>query len=178
MKVKYTMISCIDGSECSEEFVSMGMDTGDKAYGKAASYNYKDWAIKTFCIPVESDTDDDGDKHTFELRLPNVQPPKNGTKSPTLGDQNDLDTRYKPSAITKRESLSVKEEAKKIGMSEMVLRILIKDMLGVESTLLIPSDKLDELMKRIKTWTPEKQAAVNKVAEEFGGEVVSEYIGG
>lgn len=72
-----------DGSYVEGAVEGEASDFGDKAAGKAHSYAYRDFLMKTFCIPTEGDHDTDA--HTPEIK-PTVskapQPPK--PKQPEL----------------------------------------------------------------------------------------------
>lgn len=55
-----------DGSSVSGVVEGEASDFGDKAAGKAHSYAYRDFLMKTFCIPTEGDHDTDA--HTPEAK--------------------------------------------------------------------------------------------------------------
>lgn len=54
-----------DGSSIATETIGEGMDTSDKAPGKAQSYAYKVAFFQTLCIPVAQD-DSDSESHEVE----------------------------------------------------------------------------------------------------------------
>lgn len=59
LKVEYKFVA-EDGSFVTTFFEAEGVDTGDKATGKALSFAYKYNLLQTFCIPTEDI--EDGDK--------------------------------------------------------------------------------------------------------------------
>lgn len=68
LKVKFDIVSAIDGSVHSIVTMGEAMDTGDKATNKAMSTAYKYAAFMTFCIPTEGDNDTENT--TFEVKSP------------------------------------------------------------------------------------------------------------
>jgi hypothetical protein len=56
-----------DGSFVEGKVEGEASDYGDKAAGKAHSYAYRDFLMKTFCIPTEGDHDTD--KHSPEFTV-------------------------------------------------------------------------------------------------------------
>lgn len=63
VKVRYDLISAVDGSRHSLEMYGEAMDAADKATNKAMSAAYKYAAVQAFCIPVVGyDTEGEGDQ--------------------------------------------------------------------------------------------------------------------
>lgn len=57
--MQYVFTSAIDGSQHIVEAVGEGIDTADKASGKASSYAFKEAILKGFCVPVQGSLDPD-----------------------------------------------------------------------------------------------------------------------
>ena len=66
LKITYRVTCAIDGSYVDVVALGDGMDTGDKASGKAMSYAYKSLMFQLFCIPVEGQPDTDTDSSPAE----------------------------------------------------------------------------------------------------------------
>lgn len=60
--VEYTLRHS-DGSSYVGSAYGEGQDNGDKAYGKAMSYAFKNFCVQAFCIPTEGADDTDGHDH-------------------------------------------------------------------------------------------------------------------
>lgn len=61
LQITYRVTCSLDGSYVEVVTLGDGMDTGDKASGKAMSYAYKSLMFQLFCIPVEGQPDTDKD---------------------------------------------------------------------------------------------------------------------
>lgn len=61
LQITYRVTCSIDGSYIEVVTLGDGMDTGDKASGKAMSYAYKSLMFQLFCIPVVGQPDTDKD---------------------------------------------------------------------------------------------------------------------
>jgi len=61
IKIKYTVLSLIDGSTIESQWVSESMDTSDKGLSKALSNAYKTLLFQLFCIPIEGVNPEDDD---------------------------------------------------------------------------------------------------------------------
>lgn len=59
--VTYACVSTLDGSRFEVKTIGEGMDTSDKATGKAMSYAYKNLIFQLFCIPVDGQPDTDSE---------------------------------------------------------------------------------------------------------------------
>lgn len=57
--VTYRVSCAEDGSYIDCQSIGEGMDSSDKAVGKAMSYAYKNLAFQLFCIPVQGQPDPD-----------------------------------------------------------------------------------------------------------------------
>ena len=64
--VTYRVTCSIDGSSIEVVALGDGVDSGDKASGKAMSYAYKSLMFQLFCIPVEGQPDTDTDASPAE----------------------------------------------------------------------------------------------------------------
>lgn len=64
--VTYRVTCSLDGSSIEVVALGDGVDTGDKASGKAMSYAYKSLMFQLFCIPVEGQPDSDTDASPAE----------------------------------------------------------------------------------------------------------------
>ena len=62
--ITYRFVSTEDGSSFIAQSLGEGLDTSDKAAGKAMSYAYKNLMFQTFCIPVVGMPDPDADQNT------------------------------------------------------------------------------------------------------------------
>lgn len=60
VKMKYKLVSAIDGSSVECCTVGEAMDSADKSTNKAMSAAYKYLCLQIFCIPTEGDNDADG----------------------------------------------------------------------------------------------------------------------
>lgn len=60
VKVKYTIVSAVDGSQFITATYGEAMDSADKSTNKAMSAAYKYMCLQVFCIPTEGDNDADG----------------------------------------------------------------------------------------------------------------------
>jgi hypothetical protein len=60
VKVKYTLVSSVDGSSFATITFGEAMDSADKSTNKAMSAAYKYMCLQVFCIPTEGDNDADG----------------------------------------------------------------------------------------------------------------------
>lgn len=67
LKVEYDLVAAEDGSKHTISAYGESMDSGDKAFGKAMSYAYKNAIIEAFAIPVEGDGENDPDYHSHEV---------------------------------------------------------------------------------------------------------------
>lgn len=67
LKVEYDLVAAEDGSKHTISAYGESMDSGDKAFGKAMSYAYKNAIIEAFAIPVEGDGENDADAVTHEV---------------------------------------------------------------------------------------------------------------
>lgn len=83
VKVKYTLVSGVDGSKFETATYGEAMDSADKATNKAMSAAYKYLCLQVFCIPTEGDNDADGS--TPEQLKPQV--PKPAQPAPTIADR-------------------------------------------------------------------------------------------
>ncbi len=68
VKVQFSLVSAIDGSDHSVCTYGEAMDSGDKATNKAMSAAYKYMAMEVFCIPTEGDNDADATTHEVKPR--------------------------------------------------------------------------------------------------------------
>ena len=59
VKVKYTIVSAVDGSQFVTATYGEAMDSADKSTNKAMSAAYKYMCLQVFCIPTEGDNDAD-----------------------------------------------------------------------------------------------------------------------
>jgi hypothetical protein len=59
--MQYVFTSAVDGSQHLVEAVGEGIDSADKASGKASSYAFKEAILKGFCVPVQGSLDPDFD---------------------------------------------------------------------------------------------------------------------
>lgn len=60
VKVRYTLVSSVDGSSFATVTFGEAMDSADKSTNKAMSAAYKYMCLQVFCIPTEGDNDADG----------------------------------------------------------------------------------------------------------------------
>lgn len=60
VKVRYTLVSSVDGSNFATVTFGEAMDSADKSTNKAMSAAYKYMCLQVFCIPTEGDNDADG----------------------------------------------------------------------------------------------------------------------
>ena len=74
VKVKYTIVSAVDGSQFITATYGEAMDSADKSTNKAMSAAYKYMCLQVFCIPTEGDNDADGT--TPEMIKPQTPAPK------------------------------------------------------------------------------------------------------
>lgn len=79
VKMKYKLISAIDGSSVECCTVGEAMDSADKSTNKAMSAAYKYLCLQIFCIPTEGDNDADA------TTPPPVQPKT--AKQPTIAER-------------------------------------------------------------------------------------------
>lgn len=80
VKVKYTIVSAIDGSQFITATYGEAMDSADKSTNKAMSAAYKYMCLQVFCIPTEGDND--ADATTPDTLRPAQQP-----KTPTIEER-------------------------------------------------------------------------------------------
>ena len=73
VKVKYTIVSAVDGSQFVTATYGEAMDSADKSTNKAMSAAYKYMCLQVFCIPTEGDNDADA---TTPDTIRPAQPPK------------------------------------------------------------------------------------------------------
>lgn len=85
-----------DGSFIEGAVEGEASDWGDKAAGKAHSYAYRDFLMKTFCIPTEGDHDTDANT---PVHVP--QPQKQATATPS----NEPAVRW----VTEKQFLGIKQ---------------------------------------------------------------------
>ena len=78
VKMKYKLISALDGSSVECCTVGEAMDSADKSTNKAMSAAYKYLCLQIFCIPTEGDNDADA------TTPPPVQPK---AKQPTIAER-------------------------------------------------------------------------------------------
>ncbi|MDO5532873.1 ERF family protein [Sutterella sp.] len=57
--IEYTITCAIDGSSLTFQSLGEGIDSSDKATGKALSYAYKNAIFQVFCVPVQGQPDPD-----------------------------------------------------------------------------------------------------------------------
>jgi hypothetical protein len=82
VKVKYTIVSAVDGSQFITATYGEAMDSADKSTNKAMSAAYKYMCLQVFCIPTEGDNDADGT--TPDLIKPQTPAPKPQPQKPEL----------------------------------------------------------------------------------------------
>lgn len=80
VKVRYTIVSAIDGSQFVTATYGEAMDSADKSTNKAMSAAYKYMCLQVFCIPTEGDND--ADATTPDTLRPAQQP-----KAPTIEER-------------------------------------------------------------------------------------------
>ena len=80
VKVKYTIVSAVDGSQFVTATYGEAMDSADKSTNKAMSAAYKYMCLQVFCIPTEGDND--ADETTPDMIKPKTSAPK--PKKPEL----------------------------------------------------------------------------------------------
>lgn len=69
LHITYRVTCVSDGSFVEVVTIGDGLDTGDKASGKAMSYAYKSLMFQLFCIPVEGQPDTDTDASPAEPQV-------------------------------------------------------------------------------------------------------------
>lgn len=74
--ITYRFVSTEDGSSFIAQSLGEGLDTSDKAAGKAMSYAYKNLMFQTFCIPVVGMPDPDADQNTEIAAAPAKSEPR------------------------------------------------------------------------------------------------------
>ena len=67
--ITYRFVSTEDGSSFTAQALGEGLDSSDKASGKAMSYAFKSAMFQTFCIPVIGMPDPDAEQGT-EIAVP------------------------------------------------------------------------------------------------------------
>ena len=82
VKVKYTIVSAVDGSQFITATYGEAMDSADKSTNKAMSAAYKYMCLQVFCIPTEGDNDADGT--TPDMIKPQTPAPKPQPHKPEL----------------------------------------------------------------------------------------------
>jgi hypothetical protein len=80
VKVKYTIVSAVDGSQFITATYGEAMDSADKSTNKAMSAAYKYMCLQVFCIPTIGDND--ADETTPDTLKPLTPPP--APKKPEL----------------------------------------------------------------------------------------------
>lgn len=85
VRMQFTFISSLDGSQCPVVTCGEAMDSGDKATNKAMSAAFKYAAMQTFCIPTEGDNDADAQTHT--VMAPDAKPKVEAKPAPQLPPQ-------------------------------------------------------------------------------------------
>jgi hypothetical protein len=78
VKMRYKLISAVDGSSIECVMMGEGMDSGDKATPKAISIAFKYLAFQLFCIPVDDAIDPDHETHAV---APAMQPNQQATQT-------------------------------------------------------------------------------------------------
>lgn len=68
LRIRYTFVSAIDGSQHVVTIEGEAMDTADKSTGKAISMAHKSMVFVVFNVPVEGQ-DNDADLHTHEVSV-------------------------------------------------------------------------------------------------------------
>lgn len=69
-RVRFTLVSALDGSKVETVVVGEAMDSADKATNKAMSAAYKYFALLTFSPPVEGQDDADFQTHEVVAAVP------------------------------------------------------------------------------------------------------------
>lgn len=80
VKVKYTIVSAVDGSQFITATYGEAMDSADKSTNKAMSAAYKYMCLQVFCIPTVGDND--ADQTTPDTLIPLTPAP--AQKKPEL----------------------------------------------------------------------------------------------
>lgn len=94
VKMKYKIVSSVDGSNFECLIVGEAMDSADKSTNKAMSAAYKYLCLQIFCIPTEGDNDADGT--TPEPVKPITPPPaQKPSPKPAQKPQPTLEERIK-----------------------------------------------------------------------------------
>ena len=94
--ITYRFVSTEDGSSFTAQALGEGMDSSDKASGKAMSYAYKYAMFQTFCIPVVGMPDPDADQDTEIAAAPvksePAKPSEDLVKNSRAAAMNGMDT--------------------------------------------------------------------------------------
>ncbi|MDO5532581.1 ERF family protein [Sutterella sp.] len=69
--IEYVITCATDGSSVTFQSLGEGIDSGDKATGKALSYAYKNAIFQVFCVPVVGQPDTD--QEVVEIAAPVVE---------------------------------------------------------------------------------------------------------
>ena len=80
VKVRYTIVSAVDGSQFVTATYGEAMDSADKSTNKAMSAAYKYMCLQVFCIPTEGDNDADA-------TTPDTIRPAQAPKQPTIDER-------------------------------------------------------------------------------------------
>lgn len=82
LKMRYHLVSGVDGSSIWTEVIGEAADTGDKAYNKAMSIAYKYALFQLLCIPTEAIDPDATIPEPTKSEKPAKDAPKPSTKAP------------------------------------------------------------------------------------------------
>jgi hypothetical protein len=83
LRMRYHLVSGVDGSSIWTEVIGEAADTGDKAYNKAMSIAYKYALFQLLCIPTEAIDPDATIPEPTKSEKPTEQPAKEAPKSST-----------------------------------------------------------------------------------------------
>ena len=115
-----------------------------KAFGSAITYWR--WYALVALLGIATEEDDDGGQATAPAPQPAARfvPPPAATAATT--------TAALPPVITDKQRGLIWGKAKEKGVPEERLRELVLDVAGVESTKLIPRDRMEALLEALELW--------------------------
>lgn len=88
VKMKYKLVSALDGSSVECCTVGEAMDSADKSTNKAMSAAYKYLCLQIFCIPTEGDNDADATTPPpVQPKTQTKQPAPQPVKQPTIAER-------------------------------------------------------------------------------------------
>lgn len=112
--ITYRFVSTEDGSSFTAQALGEGLDSSDKASGKAMSYAFKSAMFQTFCIPVIGMPDPDAEQGTEIAAAPVSQDLLDRARDAAMSGLEAYRTFFKSVSQTERKSLVSSGEHEKL----------------------------------------------------------------